>query len=204
MEAAASRAPIPEVALRHEFLDTHPRAMRRLRELRDQPIDEAGEGLVELLGHPARDLRIDAARALGKARWRPAVPALMQRLEDPHPWVVAWPAHALGKIGDKKAVPALAAALERSDATARIYAAQALRRINHRTAVPSLLAALEDPKRAVFIESKDALERLVQPEDRAFLEQVVSRLGRYRRRKLKPVMAVLEEREKASVQLQRS
>lgn len=177
--------------------------MRRLRELRDQPIDEAGEGLVALLEHPARDLRIDAARALGKARWRPAVPALIERLYDPHPWVVAWAADALGKIGDKQAVPALSAVLERADTAGRVWAAQALGRINHRTAVPSLLAALEDPKRDVFIQSKDALERLVQPEDRQALEQVLRRIGRNRRRRLKPVIAVLEEREKASVQLHR-
>ena len=187
------------MGLRHELLDTHPRAMRRLRELRGQPIGEAGDGLVELLEHPARDLRVDAAMALGKARWRPAVPPLIERLRDPHPWVVAWAADALGKIGDKRAVPALSAVLERADATARVYAAQALGRIDHRTAVPSLIAALEDPKRGVFTESKDALERLVQPEDRQSLEQVANRLGRYRRRKLKRVFAVLEERQKSSL-----
>jgi HEAT repeat protein len=201
--SARQRGTLCNVALRHELLDTHPRAMRRLRELRDQPIDDAGEGLVALLEHPARDLRIDAARALGEARWRPAVPALIERLHDPHPWVVAWAADALGKIGDKDAVPALSAVLERADTASRVWATTALGRINHRTAVPSLLAALEDPKREVFTQSRYALERLVQPEDRQALEQVVSRIGRCRRRKLRAVIAVLEERERASLPLHR-
>lgn len=149
--------------LRHELLDTHPRAMRCLRDLRDQPIDEAGDGLVELLEHPARDLRVDAAMALGKARWRPAVPPLIERLQHPHPWVVAWAADALGKIGDKRAVPALSAVLESADATARVYAAQALGRIDHRTAVPSLIAALEDRSAGCSQKAKMRLSGLCIP-----------------------------------------
>jgi hypothetical protein len=68
----------------------------------------------------------------------------------------------------------------------------------HRAAVPALIGAFEDPSRAVFTEAREALETLVQPEDRKPLEQIARRIGRLRRRKLKALFSKLEEREGAA------
>lgn len=82
------------MGLLNDLTDSHPRAMKRLRELRDQPIEQGGPGLTELLSHPAHEVREDAARALGNARWQPAQARLLECLDDAHPHVVTWAAYA--------------------------------------------------------------------------------------------------------------
>jgi HEAT repeat protein len=60
----------------------------------------------------------------------PAVPALIQALQDQEWWVREAAAEALGVIGDPQAVPALLEVLQDKEGRVRRAAAWALRKIN--------------------------------------------------------------------------
>lgn len=176
-----------------ELLAGSPQATTRIRRYRDDEVGAHGEELIGLLDHPSAELRGEAARALGRGSCAEAVPALIAHLDDAGQHVATWCAEALGKIGDREAVRPLAALLDRERWVERAYAVQALGRINHRIAVPVLIRALEDKRHAVFTDACDALERLIQPQDRPALEEIAGRLSVRRRRRLRRVVARLDD-----------
>lgn len=69
----------------------------------------------EALGDPRAEVRQAAARQLGMARDKAAVPGLLKILEKDEPYVRRQAAAALGQIGDKAAVPGLLAAAAKPD-----------------------------------------------------------------------------------------
>ena len=114
--------------------------------------------LIECLGD--RDVRLEAAEALGKIAWgdREAIPRLIDGLKDPDPAYRATVAEALGRMGwespgrprhddpARGAVTPLIAALKDPGPRVRQHAATALGDIgteSHR-AIPDLVALLED------------------------------------------------------------
>jgi len=130
--------------------------------------------LVDLLRHPDRDLRIQAALALGAHACPESADALLEALDDPDANVRFHAIEALGKLAPAAAVERLAAIAESSDfflafpaldALARIHdpavahrivpllrdelvgdqAAEALGQIGDEDAVAPLVAALERP-----------------------------------------------------------
>jgi HEAT repeat protein len=66
------------------------------------------ERLVATLRHPLGDRAVHAAATLGAIGDRRAVPALLDALGAPDPYLQAEAARALGTLGDRRAAPALA------------------------------------------------------------------------------------------------
>jgi len=88
------------------------------------------DALREQLGHPRKEVRIEAVRALGDRRERAAVPLLARMLATDRSYKVrAAAAEALGWIGDEAAIPDLSAAAEGADLRVAAAAREALRRI---------------------------------------------------------------------------
>ena len=90
---------------------------------------EASYPLLDALKSPARDVRAQAARALGERAVPIAVEPLMKRLKDGDMSVRLQAVIALGRIGKAEAVPALLPLLAETDSFVAYSARQALRRI---------------------------------------------------------------------------
>ena len=110
-------------------------------------IDEAWRALQQTGDANAR---ADAVRFLGERRYAPAVPALIELVQEADPGTRYLAARALGQIGDEAeaAVPALLDALRDDDMFLRAGIAGALIKIGY-PAVPGLTAALFDDSNAV-------------------------------------------------------
>ncbi len=154
-------AAIPPLIARLNSPDRRARvlAMRALGFCQDDKISAAIPILIECLGD--RDLRLEAAEALGKIAWgdREAIPRLIDGLKDPDPAYRATAAEAIGRIGwesqggmdgapsrARGAVTPLIAALKDPIPRVRQHAATALGDIGteaHR-AIPDLVALLKD------------------------------------------------------------
>ncbi|MEJ5185587.1 MAG: HEAT repeat domain-containing protein, partial [Candidatus Geothermincolales bacterium] len=97
------------------------------------------EGLIQALSHDDKDIRVNAALALGKLKNAGAVKALVEALRDDHEdvrWAAAW---SLGEIG-KPAVRPLVQALKDEEGEVRWKAAWALEKMG-RQVLDSLLDA---------------------------------------------------------------
>ena len=129
--------------------------------------------LIALLG--VRDLRLEAASALGCLRARKAVPPLIAGLKDSDPAFRARAAETLGRIGWERqmaqysawtttrgAIAPLAAALKDPDPRVRAAAARALTDIGSEAAVatPDLIAAMGDPAASVRAAALRAFPRV--------------------------------------------
>ena len=153
-------AAIPPLIRRLNSPDRQARvlAMRALGFCWDEKKAAAIPILIECLGD--RDVRLEAAEALGKIAWgdREAIPRLIDGLKDPDPAYRATVAEALGRMGwesqdvlgattpARGAVTPLIAALKDPGPRVRQHAATALGDIgteSHR-AIPDLVALLED------------------------------------------------------------
>jgi HEAT repeat protein len=89
-----SRTPSPRRLRRH--VPAEPDAVAR-------GVEAAGTALVGLLDDPEAIVRSDAADALGRLGWRPAIDALITRLRaDPDPLVRASAAESLGDLGEAR------------------------------------------------------------------------------------------------------
>ncbi len=86
----------------------------------------AGPAIARRLGHPDPEVRVAAARALGRLRATFAADALLVALEDDTWPVRAQAAWALGRLGDERAVLPLAARLSDRAWWVRRHAAYAL------------------------------------------------------------------------------
>ena len=101
----------------------------------------AVEALTVALHNPNRDVRFNAARALGEIRDPRAVESVLDLLRDQNRTVRLAAARALGYIRDGRAVEPLAHALNDRARMVRNYIAWALGEIGDERAVPSLQKA---------------------------------------------------------------
>lgn len=99
------------------------------------------EDTVQALRHATSEVRQWAADMLGEMPHDGAVPALLERLEDPaeFPTVRRAAAQALGKLGDQSALPALLKAAAHGDFWMRQAAIEAISRLGDERAVRPLL-----------------------------------------------------------------
>ncbi len=124
------------------------------REQRESRLATAG------LASPDPVVRERAAWALGQLHWRPAIPALIQRLKDPAPEVRGVAAWALGFIKQRSAIPAVIATLQDEDAYVREMAVLALGAMGDPEAVEALIPLTRDPASGVRSVSTRALGQL--------------------------------------------
>ena len=91
---------------------------------------EASYPLIDALQSISRDVRVQAARALGERAVPIAVEPLLKRLNDCDLAVRLQAVIALGRIGSSEAIPDILPLLSESDAFVSFSARQALRRID--------------------------------------------------------------------------
>lgn len=129
-------------------------------------------GLVDLLADQDAEVRAQAAKVLGDARWKAAAPALIEKLADDAARVRFFAAQALGKIAEPKAAPALLQMLRTlppemaADAFLRDAAAAALAECS---SSETLVALHKDPALPVRAAVLLALRRQASPLISAFL-----------------------------------
>jgi hypothetical protein len=109
-------------------------------------------------------VRAAAAKALGIARARRAVPALAKALSDEYGFVGAKAAEALGEIADPAAVKLLIDVLNDKNEEIRAIAAVTFGKIRDRQAVPFLIKALSDNEWEVRRAAAEALDKLSDTE----------------------------------------
>ncbi len=135
--------------------------------LRTQPggpgAAKLGAVLVEALASEEPEIRAQAAKVLGEAKWMPALEPLIALATDEDPRVRFFAAQALGRLGSKEAIPALVAILwenEDSNPYLRHAASLALARIGDRE---KLLELVADQFPQVRMGAVLALRRLHDP-----------------------------------------
>ena len=118
---------------------------------------EATYPLIDMLKSPTRDVRAQAARALGERAVPIAVEPLVKRLKDGEPSVRLQAVIALGRIGHAEAIPALLPLLAETDAFLAYSARQALRRIDD---WPAAARGLDSPDPKVRAGTLLAMEQV--------------------------------------------
>lgn len=118
------------------------RAARALRSVDGAESDVAIDDIVARLTDPDREVRAEAARALGRIGSRESFDALAAQLRDRESSIRAEAARALGKIGDRRAVALLTEALEDPSVELQEAAAEALGDLDSRESAQALLAML--------------------------------------------------------------
>jgi HEAT repeat protein len=108
-------------------------------------IEDAEEGLLDLLGDPDAFTRSRAALGLGLLGGDRSVTPLASALRDDLPLVAMEAAAALGRLGRDEAIEPLCEALDSGDVNVRANAATALGRFDARAAGACLERALRDP-----------------------------------------------------------
>lgn len=118
--------------------------------------------------------RAEAIKFLGKERYAPAVPHLIQLVDEADPGTRYLAAQALGLIGDEAetAIPSLLTALRDDDMYLRMAVTGALINIGN-PAVPGLVKALFDRNKAVQRASAKALGKIGNPRAISALEVAV-------------------------------
>jgi HEAT repeat protein len=140
---------------------------------------ETGRALMEALGDADPNIRMNAAKALGRIGDAAAVPGLIGRAgSDDDMYVRMASAEALGLIGDRRAVEALSAFVSggpRGEVAdrARGAAAEALGRLGDGRASDTLIGALDDSSEIVRMAAIRALGRL---RDRRAVAPLTARL----------------------------
>lgn len=105
-------------------------AMRNITNAGKDIEPSAAEALVKLLDMPALGMRVEAARALGRARYKAALPSLVALFDNEDPDLATASIYAAGLIADPAAAPDLRRVLR--DATfpeEKAWAAEALSRL---------------------------------------------------------------------------
>ncbi len=130
--------------------------------------------LIKYLRSEKTELRIAAAKALGKLREKSVVKALVSRLEVDDSWRVRKAAvEALGSLGDKSAMESLLKRLEDEDQEVHYAATKALGILGAKSALTSLVNQLVDEDLGVRIATIEALGAL---KDRSVMEVLVEQL----------------------------
>jgi len=151
----------------------HPAAIEVLAEAVRHPLQQVRFGAAIHLA-ATRDLRAIPALLDGlRSRWpdieprmlgdigSPAVPALIEALEDLSDAVQDAAASQLGRIGGREAIAALTARLRDPDASKRCEAAVGLKYAADPSAIPALLELVKDPAREVRRDLAHALAKCV-------------------------------------------
>ena len=122
--------------------DEADRAARALRSVEGAESDVAIDDIVARLTDPDREVREEAARALGRIGSRESFDALAAQLRDRDSSIRPEAARALGKVGDRRAVPLLMEALEDPSVELQAAAAEALGDLGSSESVQTLMAML--------------------------------------------------------------
>ena len=128
--------------------------------------------LVKLLADADEEVRAQAAKVLGEARYIGGYESLIGLLKDTQPRVQFFAAQALGKIGNKAAVPAILDLLARNadkDAFIRHVCFTALAAIDDK---PAVLAAANSENASVRLGVLETLRRWESPEVARFLYDI--------------------------------
>jgi bilin biosynthesis protein len=129
----AEAAPFLEDAIKSDSIDVRCAAVGAIAHLAQEQGDErAAQLLIDTLGDIDANVRSEAASALGKMAYLPALPHLIIALRDPDGEVRRTAAVSLGKLGDRSAIPPLQVALTDELEPVRILAKLAISKIeNH-------------------------------------------------------------------------
>jgi bilin biosynthesis protein len=129
----AQAAPFLEDAIKSDSIDVRCAAVGAIAHLAQEQGDEgAAQLLVATLSDPDPNVRSEAASAIGKMAYLPALPHLITALSDSDGEVRRTAAVSLGKLGDRSAIPHLEAALTDKLEPVRILAKLAISKIeNH-------------------------------------------------------------------------
>ena len=129
----AAAAPFLEDAIASDSLDVRCAAVGAIAHLVQETGDtRAAQLLLGTLHDPDPNVRSEAASAIGKMAYLPALPLLITTLKDPDGEVRRTAAVALGKLGDRSAIPHLQAALTDELEPVRILAKLAISKIGDR------------------------------------------------------------------------
>ena len=137
---------------------------------------EAAKPLVNLLADADEEVRAQAAKVLGEARYAGGYEGLVGLLKDTQPRVQFFAAQGLGKIGNKGAVPAILDLLGRNadaDAFIRHACFTALAAIDDK---PTVLAAATSENASVRLGVLETLRRWESPEAARFLNDIEPRI----------------------------
>ena len=129
----AEAAPFLEDAIKSDSIDVRCAAVGAIAHLAQEQGDErAARLLIATLGDPDPNVRSEAASAIGKMAYLPALPDLIIALRDSDGEVRRTAAVSLGKLGDRSAIPPLQVALTDELEPVRILAKLAISKIeNH-------------------------------------------------------------------------
>lgn len=129
----AEAAPFLEDAIKSESIDVRCATVSAIAHLAQEQGDErAAQLLVSILNDPDPNVRSEAASAIGKMAYLPALPNLITALADPDGEVRRTAAVSLGKLGDRSAIPHLEILLADELEPVRILAKLAITKIqNH-------------------------------------------------------------------------
>jgi bilin biosynthesis protein len=129
----AEAAPFLEDAIKSDSIDVRCAAVGAIAHLAQEQGDErAAQLLIDTLGDTDANVRSEAASAIGKMAYLPALPHLIIALRDPDGEVRRTAAVSLGKLGDRSAIPPLQIALTDELEPVRILAKLAISKIeNH-------------------------------------------------------------------------
>jgi bilin biosynthesis protein len=126
-------APYLENAIKSDSIDVRCAAVGAIAHLAQDKGDERSyQLLIATLSDKEASVRTEAAAALGKLTYPPAVPPLIHALSDPDGEVRRTAAISLGKLGDRSAIPPLQLALNDESEPVRVLAKIAIAKIeNH-------------------------------------------------------------------------
>ncbi|MGH8261104.1 MAG: HEAT repeat domain-containing protein, partial [Steroidobacteraceae bacterium] len=153
--------------------------------------------VIEKLRHPDRNVRANAALALGKeADASAAVPLVQALSQEPHFFTREYITWSLVRMGDAAVLP-LMQVLTHENPVARQSAAHALSKIGDPRAGDALISALRDTDAKVISKAAFALGRIG---DTRVIAVLISLLGHEDRELQSTLVAVLEEFGAAAVQ----
>ncbi len=127
----AEAAPFLESAIRADSIDVRCAAVGAIANLAQQGDERALQLLIATLRDVDPNVRSEAASAIGKMAYLPALPDLITALADPDGEVRRTAAVSLGKLGDRSAIPALEVLLNDNLEPVRILAKLAIAKIEN-------------------------------------------------------------------------
>jgi bilin biosynthesis protein len=126
----AEAAPFLESAIKSDSIDVRCAAVGAIAHLAQEQGDErAIQLLIAALSDTDPNVRSEAASAIGKMAYLPALPDLITALGDPDGEVRRTAAVSLGKLGDRSAIPALEVLLTDDLEPVRVLAKLAIAKI---------------------------------------------------------------------------
>lgn len=127
----AEAAPFLESAIRSDSIDVRCAAVGAIANLAQQGDERAVQLLIATLSDVDPNVRSEAASAIGKMAYLPALPNLITALGDPDGEVRRTAAVSLGKLGDRSAIPALEVLLTDDLEPVRVLAKLAITKIEN-------------------------------------------------------------------------